>query len=241
MSGRYVYALLLLVSAIAGFFTAAVPFGGELAVVANFAVILFAIPALLAYWRTVGRGGALVLTLLSVFAIVIEAVSITTGFPYGFFTYGESMGWKLGQLVPWTVPFAWLPLVIGVVALVQRLTDSRFHQLILGVLGLLLTDFVLDPVAVSLNFWEYQNPGMYYGVPVSNFFGWIFSGCIGTVLILLVLKERKLSELAIQGYLAILVFWTIAAVTEGHVIPVIVGALLVLLVPQIQKRRFKLF
>lgn len=33
----------------------------------------------------------------------------------------------------------------------------------------------------AIGFWPYQAAGRYYGVPVSNFVGWIFTGFITVV------------------------------------------------------------
>lgn len=44
-------------------------------------------------------------------------------------------------------------------------------------------DLVLDPGAVRLRFWHYAGGAEFYGVPVSNFVGWLVSGAVGAVLI----------------------------------------------------------
>jgi uncharacterized membrane protein len=44
-------------------------------------------------------------------------------------------------------------------------------------------DATLDPGAVSQKFWTYRYPGAYYGVPWSNFVGWILSGIVGAAIL----------------------------------------------------------
>jgi putative membrane protein len=41
----------------------------------------------------------------------------------------------------------------------------------------------LDPGAVALGFWEYYPPGAFYGVPLSNYVGWVLSATVAVVLL----------------------------------------------------------
>lgn len=230
----------LIVSGIAGFFAAAVPFGGELSAVSNLAVIFFALPALIGIYRTAPRQKLGLLLVLALFALLIEALSITTGVPYGFFAYGSKMGWQVGGLVPWTVPFAWIPLVVGAVAVSRKLVGGATSGLVLSVALLILTDLLLDPVAVKLGFWTYAAPGSYFGVPVSNFIGWVVSGAIGVCLLNLMLGGKQLGKLPTQGFIAITVFWSAAALTLGLYVPFGIGIALVAITWGTQEQKFRL-
>ncbi len=235
------FAAALIVSAISGFFAAAVPFGGELSAVSNLAVIVFALPALVALYRVVSPQKLWILLVLASFAILVEALSITTGFPYGFFTYGSKMGWRLGGLVPWTVPFAWVPLVVGAVAISAKVVPRGAARFVLAVLLLVFTDLLLDPVAVKLGFWSYTSPGSYFGVPLSNFIGWVVSGAIGVFLLNQMLRGKQMGNLATKGFIAILIFWSAAACTLGLYLPLLVGCALILFTWGTQEQQFRLF
>jgi uncharacterized membrane protein len=39
--------------------------------------------------------------------------------------------------------------------------------------SLKLADFAIDVVAIRIGFWNWANGGEYYGVPLSNFWGWL--------------------------------------------------------------------
>ena len=86
-------------------------------------------------------------------------------------------------LVPWTVAFAWTPLILGAYAVAANLFDSRISRVIATTLILTVFDVVLDPGAVLLGFWQYDGGGWFYGVPMSNFVGWLVSGLIGSVIL----------------------------------------------------------
>ncbi len=54
-----------------------------------------------------------VVVTLGLYALCIESIGITTGYPYGAFEYGDILGYKLWWITPRTVFFGWTPLVIS--------------------------------------------------------------------------------------------------------------------------------
>ena len=101
----------------AAFFTANVELPAWSSYLSPVNVVLFAIPTFWALRWWLGWYDAIVLFLtLGVLALVIETCAIITGFPYGHFGYSELLGYKLFGYVPWTVFFAWTPLVLAAYA-----------------------------------------------------------------------------------------------------------------------------
>ena len=47
---------------------------------------------------------------------------------------------------------------------------------------LVVFDLVLDR-AVKLGFWRYDGGGEFYGVPFTNFVGWLISGAVAAVVL----------------------------------------------------------
>lgn len=213
-----------------GFFVAKVPQATrpELAgVSAAFVLVLWAPSAwILARWLGWKRA-ALVLGALGAFAVGIESFAVQTGWPYGHFSYGEKIGAKLFDFVPWTVPFSWPPLVLGAVALAALRAPK--HLFVGAVLVLLAFDLVLDPGAVQQKFWSYQAGGWYYGVPFSNFCGWILSGFIGAWLVWkLSGKPREIPLALVSSVTLILAFWTSVCLFSSLWIPALIGFALLL-------------
>ena len=235
-----------LLMAVSGFFVARVPEATrpELAGVSSVFVILFAIPSYLALWRWLGTSRALqVLAALGAFAVGIEAFAIATGWPYGGFDYGDKIGAKVLNLVPWTVPFAWTPQVLGAFALnahwpFERVRKFGFWRAIIGgTLILLSFDLVLDPGAVQQKFWTYTHPGLYYGVPFSNFVGWLFSGGIGMAILWALSKSAQFEapRALMISVTWILCFWTSVCGWASLWLPCLIGlALLVILFRALQ-------
>jgi putative membrane protein len=235
--------------AVSGFFVARVPDATrpEYAGVSAFFVVLFALPSYLALWRWRGAARAAPLLLgLGAFALGIESLALVTGWPYGEFDYGDKIGAKVLGLAPWTVPFAWSPLVLGAWALTNRppfpvrtTLRDRLAAVATGTLALLSLDLVLDPGAVHQGFWSYRHPGLYYGVPLSNFFGWVVSGLVGMAMMEALARPssgRSTPEALTQvtqvpaelmtSVFWILCFWTSVCLWAGLAVPGVVGVLL---------------
>jgi isopentenyl-diphosphate delta-isomerase type 1 len=191
-------------------------------------VVLFALPCFWAvrWWLGWQEGAALVAT-LGAYAILLEASAILTGFPYGHFGYSDLLGYRIFGLVPWTVAFAWTPLILGAYAVAANLIGNRFGRVAATSLIVTLFDVVLDPGAVSLGFWRYAEGGWFHGVPMSNFAGWLVSGFIGAILIEIQLERIKpLLPTPVQlasSSIFIIFFWSAISKHDGMAAPAVIG------------------
>ena len=191
-------------------------------------VVVFAMPALWAAKMWLGwRDSTILFVIFGVYALLVETAAINTGFPYGHFGYSHHLGFKLFGVVPWTVAFAWTPLLLGAYALVANLTESRPMRIVLTALVLVLFDLVLDPGAVRLGFWRYAEGGAFYQVPLSNFAGWIASGFVGAALLDFVISRfTPLLPVPVQlasSAVLIIFFWTAFAFFAGMAVPGLIG------------------
>lgn len=190
--------------------------------------IAIAAPSFVAliFYFGVGRGVRAIF-LLGVFGYAIEAFGVVTGLPYGEFFYGDSLGGKLFGVVPYLLPVSYVPLVIGAVAASWRPDGSRLFFVLRSALLLTLIDGVLDPGAVALGFWVWPDGGIYYGVPASNYFGWILTSILVAALLVRLGGWRSvphpgLVDSAVVG----LSFWVGVSVFAGMVFPAVLGAAL---------------
>jgi putative membrane protein len=218
---------------VGAFFMVNVPLSAEYASVSAVNVVLFAVPSLwvLANWLGI-KNAAIVILVLGSYALTIESIGLLTGFPYGEFDYSEILGSRLFGVVPWTVAFAWTPLILATLAVTNRTLESRFRRIVTMAILLTLIDLVLDPGAVYLQFWRFAAGGVYYNVPWTNFAGWLFSGLIGAMLIEILLNFIKpASPAPVQLMIScfyILLFWTAVAGWAGLVVPAILGIILLI-------------
>jgi putative membrane protein len=167
---------------------------------------------------------------LSAFGYAIEGLGVVTGFPYGSFYYGDALGEKALGLVPYLLPVSYAPLVIGAVAASWNSDSGLNHRLSLvlrSALLLTLMDGVLDPGAASLGFWIWPEGGVYYGVPPSNYLGWLLSGTLAAALLLTAGRWRTTPQPGLLDSAVLAVaFWTGVAVFSGLAVPALLGAVL---------------
>jgi len=156
----------------------------------------------------VGRRELAGIGLLSAYAYAIEYVGIATGWPYGEFEYLVALGPELGG-VPLGLPVFFLPLVANAYLLCLLLLGDRAERAavrLLAVIALVLVmDVVLDPGAVALGFWVYEgvadagalgvlSGAGFYGVPLSNYAGWVVSATVAVVVLDAALDRAALRE-----------------------------------------------
>jgi putative membrane protein len=202
----------------------------EVAVVSVVFVLAFAAPAFAAAVRWLGlKRGAALIGVLGIFAVSIETFALHTGIPYGRFSYGDKIGTQLPGGVPWTVCFAWSPLLLGAMTLTHRQSKMRRVSRCLWAAALLTAfDGVLDPGAVSQNYWRYDAGGLYYGVPFSNFCGWLLSGFVGAWIFSVMTRDAKPPVALVRSALLILLFWTSVCAWSLMVVPALLGVVLLL-------------
>lgn len=140
------------------------------------------------------KGFVKVFIIMSIFAFLIEGIGLITGFPYGEFDYLELAGWKIGGLLPVSLPFAWVPLGLAAYSIARRWKSTGWIGIVLiGMVTLLCFDFLIDPAAVQFGLWEYVDKNGFFEVPWSNFFGWTVSGSLAMI-ILHCLFDQEIGE-----------------------------------------------
>ena len=199
-----------------------------MAPVSGIVIILMSLPCYVALIRWLGLKSSLtIIVILSIYAISIETIAIITGFPYSHFQYTELIGFKIFGYTPYTVPFAYVPLFLGCFYMASLKTHEKWKIILLTTLLVLVADMVLDPAAVALKFWIYESQGIFYGVPLMNFLGWILSGFISSIITMFFLKDHindlnKLNGLLSSLFL-ILAFWSAVCLYIGLIIPALIG------------------
>lgn len=134
-------------------------------------------------------------------AFASEKLSITTGFPYGWYFYIDDTSHQ--ELWVWGVPFfdslsyvfltycsyttalfILSPLATkgaDLVTLETRAIRRSWAVLVLGAFLQTFLDIIIDPVALQGNRWflgqiyGYYEAGLHFGVPISNYAGWLLT------------------------------------------------------------------
>ena len=195
-------------------------------IAASLAILAYALPSFIALFREIGpRKTVPVLLVLGIIPAAVEALAILTGFPYGHFTYSERMGPLLFGLVPPSLVFAYLPILLGSIAVASQIehTNRLRFTLIATVINLMI-DLVIDPASVSNGFWAWKTPGLYYGVPLVNFLGWLFTGFVYiSIYYQIAGDELPLGTRITSSLMYILSLWSSYLLQKGLFFPGLLG------------------
>lgn len=139
--------------------------------------------------RTLGWRSWLGFMLPAVFlSLGSELLGTRTGFPFGHYAYLNGLGYKIAGLVPFTIPLSWFYLGLSAYLLARVGLEATGWQgwgkqvsaIAIGSLLLTAWDFVLDPAMsqTPYPFWEFQDPGQFFGMPYRNLTGWLGTGAL---------------------------------------------------------------
>lgn len=195
-------------------------------------------------YRTLGLGNLLGFMIPAVsLSLGSELLSTSTGFPFGHYAYLNGLGYKVAGLVPFTIPLSWFYIGLsayllagsGLSARLSRPSGTRWGMrvgaILLGALLLTSWDFVLDPAMsqTAAPFWEWKQPGAFFGMPYQNFGGWLGTGTLFMSIAALLWgkspKSLTRSELGLPlaVYGGNFAYATVISLAGGISIPVLLG------------------
>ncbi len=125
--------------------------------------------------RLHGLWGAMAfVALIFVIPFGSEFIGVLTGLPYGTYAYSGLVGPRLLGIVPVFIFIAWINIGYMVIA-TTTFGRGRSSLWLAPVDGLLAAawDAMVDPLAVRAGYWSWAGSGGFYGVPLSNFLGWV--------------------------------------------------------------------
>ncbi|HML04596.1 MAG TPA: carotenoid biosynthesis protein [Methanobacterium sp.] len=129
-----------------------------------------------------GKKNILIFFLITwIVSFSLENLSIATGFPFGFYHYSPTLGLLT---VPLIIIFAYFSIGYLSWMLSHVLTGQYSKKLegkqifivpFIAAFIMVMWDLTVDPISSTLQgLWVWTYPGAYFGVPISNFFGWFF-------------------------------------------------------------------
>ena len=156
---------------------------------------------------------------------VFENLSVLTGFPFGHYYYPETLGPKLflvpvliGPAYVGTAYLAWTIARVIFGASQSHLSGHlSFTVPLFAALMMVSWDLAFDPIFSTVNQgWVWLDGGSYFGVPISNFLGWLLTTFVFLQLFAFYLKWRPDSQFAsgkssrAEGLQAVLFYGLIA-------------------------------
>lgn len=132
-------------------------------------------------------------------AWLVEFTGSQTGFPFGAYHYTGALQPQIGG-VPILIPLAWLMMLPVSWGISAALVGGRGSIAFLTVNALVFTawDLFLDPQMVGWGFWVWQDApaANYFGIPLTNYLGWVLASIGITVLAMSVgMRPEKIPQI----------------------------------------------
>ncbi len=166
--------------------------GPTLVVLGCLAAILHSVP------RLGARTALLLFVVATGVALASELAGTNVGLPFGPYHYTEMLGFRINGDVPFPIPISWYYMLYGSLAICGRVmsaddsSGSRWRWAIAA--GFILTawDIAQDPAMTAVQpvhwAWDFARvpawvPGwlthpFFYGMPISNWIGWVVTGAL---------------------------------------------------------------
>jgi uncharacterized membrane protein len=141
-----------------------------------------------------GARGAGVSVAIFAAGLALEYIGVSTGLPFGAYTYTGVLVPQLPGNVPLAIGFAWVLIVVSGLFTARWLLRSApaWVMCIAGALLAVGLDFLLEPVAYHVKgYWLWQGSEGYYGVPWSNFLAWLLAALLMNFIVSRVVKLKR--------------------------------------------------
>ena len=140
--------------------------------------------------------------------LLAEIAGVITGSVFGQYHYGDVLRPQIAG-VPLAIGFAWLGMTLSSMAVAQCLLPTLrplWLAALLSAAGMVLFDFFMEPAAVKLGYWQWENSA----IPLQNYLAWFFLGGVFAALgVGLRLFEGRLPRVAFHAYWAQLIYFII--------------------------------
>ncbi|PSL04283.1 carotenoid biosynthesis protein [Cecembia rubra] len=124
-----------------------------------------------------------------------EVSGVHTGFPFGNYQYGPVLGPQLFE-VPILIGVNWLILIYLTGTLLYKWIQNDIFASLLGAFAMVMIDYAIEPVAIVLDFWTWENDI----IPLSNYLGWFG---VAFIIQLIFRKAEFSKENKISAYLLV--------------------------------------
>ena len=135
--------------------------------------------------------------------MLAEWIGVHTGLLFGDYKYGPVLGPKVFA-VPVIIGINWAMLSIVSAAMLKKLKLNFYLEVILAAILMVFLDFLMEPVAIKLHFWNWKNNQ----IPLYNYVCWL----LVSLLIQFAYRKWRLNEannVAIALFFYIIAFFSV--------------------------------
>lgn len=157
-----------------------------------FFLMLAGLLGFLYFFRKFGKtAGSLLGITIFIFTFIVEGAGASTDFLFGSYDYTKLFAPNLFG-VPIAIGFAWLMVIATTHVLALSIfPEGGWKYVVAGGIGAVIMDLIIDPVAYLIKrYWLWDEGGLYYGIPWTNFTGWFFVAIALHFLIDIMMKKQ---------------------------------------------------
>ncbi|MDG1190357.1 MAG: carotenoid biosynthesis protein [Flavobacteriales bacterium] len=118
-----------------------------------------------------------VVAILFVLGFLVEVIGVSTGVLFGEYTYGATLGFKLFE-TPLMIGVNWILLSLASFGISSFFLKKQLLIILLSSLLMVLMDVLIEPIAISLDFWTWALGD----IPLQNYVMWFFVSLIMNIL-----------------------------------------------------------
>jgi len=133
----------------------------------------------------------------------VEIAGVITGEVFGSYSYGRALGFKLWGTPP-MIGLNWLMLVYSVYVMFRKTPLHPLLQILAGASLMLIYDWVMEPVAMQLDMWDWAGGQ----IPIQNYIAW-FAISVVLLSILHLAKLRFRNGVAVALFFIQLIFFVV--------------------------------
>jgi putative membrane protein len=142
-----------------------------------FTLIITSLAVFVTFFNRVNKNFFYWFLLTFALTFILEAIGVKTGLIFGNYTYGNVLGPQLLG-VPVLIGINWALIILGATIISANLSKNKILLPLFAGLFAVTFDLVLEPVAIGLNYWNWEGGN----IPLQNYVAWFVIGTFSAVL-----------------------------------------------------------
>ncbi|NLF41901.1 MAG: carotenoid biosynthesis protein [Bacteroidales bacterium] len=150
-----------------GFLGLSIPYTRNLFIFIMAPTLLLTVAFLLFFHKQWQIKQWVLLSFIAVSGFLVEVAGVQTSLVFGSYQYGSALGFKLFD-TPLMIGINWFMLVYCFWAIVSMIHVPSWLRVPLAATMMLVYDIILEPVAMRLDMWSWENDT----IPLQNYLAW---------------------------------------------------------------------
>ena len=123
--------------------------------------------------KSLNKKEVVIVFLIFSIGMIAEILGVNYGLIFGKYDYGDNLGLKLLG-VPLLIGLNWVVLTFICGSISNHFIKNKYLSIIVGIIFMLIIDITLEPIAPTLDYWEFSGSI----APIQNYIGWAFTSLL---------------------------------------------------------------